>query len=129
MSKDRLFNIWSSMKHRCDDQENPAYHNYGGRGISYCEEWKLSDNFFKWALANGYKKTLTLERIRVDEGYCPENCTWIPMSQQSRNTRKTIRLEINGVSKPLIEWCEIKNVSYDKAYRLAKNNLANHLFI
>lgn len=117
LSKDRLFHIWSGMKHRCDDDSNPAYENYGGRGITYLEDWKVSDIFFEWAKNNGYAHDLTLERIDVNKGYYPENCTWIPFTHQARNTRKTVRVAIDGITKSLREWSEIYSFPYTVAYK------------
>lgn len=36
----RLYNIWSGMIRRCENSKEPAYANYGGRGISICAEWR-----------------------------------------------------------------------------------------
>lgn len=106
-TKERLYHIWSSMCQRCCNKNNQSYENYGGRGISVCEEWRYDyRNFRKWAVENGYQETLTIERNNVDGNYCPENCCWIPFSRQERNQRRTIRVTIDGVTQPLIDLAE-----------------------
>lgn len=106
-TKERLYHIWASMCQRCSNENSQSYENYGGRGISVCEEWR-SDyrNFRKWAVENGYQETLTIERNNVNGNYCPENCCWIPFSRQERNQRRTIRVTIDGITQPLIDFAE-----------------------
>lgn len=108
-----LYRIWRHMRWRCNDTSNQDYANYGGRGIKVCEEWN-SDflSFYEWANASGYRKGLELDRINNDKGYSPENCRWATRKEQVRNRRVTRLVEINGVIKPLAEWCEFFGYSY-----------------
>ena len=115
-SHTRLNHIWSGMKKRCDNKNCSNYRIYGGRGIKYCKEWGDYLNFREWALQNGYSDNLTLERIDVDGDYCPENCTWITLEEQAKNKRDTIRIEINGETKCLKDWCKIYGKNYSKVY-------------
>lgn len=100
------------MKQRCGDPNNKAYHNYGGRGIKVCDEWRVSYEAFRdWSLANGYdakapKGKCTIDRIDNDGDYCPENCRWVSAKEQSRNTRHNRFVEYNGQRKTLAEWAE-----------------------
>lgn len=79
------------MKQRCRNPKQPNFKNYGGRGIAVCEEWADSDAFVRWALANGYRRGLTIERVNNDGNYEPSNCTWVSRSEQLLNTRRTVR--------------------------------------
>lgn len=96
MTNHPLFPIWSGMMNRCNNPNNLAYKDYGGRGIKVCEDWHKVENFCKWGEENGYKKGLSIERIDVNKGYSPDNCKWIPRSEQAWNTRKTTFVEIDG---------------------------------
>lgn len=74
----RLYRIYSGMKLRCFNPNNDRWKNYGGRGITVCDEWLDKehgyDNFKQWALNNGYDKSLSLDRIDVNGNYTPDNC-------------------------------------------------------
>ena len=86
MSNTRLYGCYKNMLSRCYRKKDIHYNAYGGRGITVCDEWKNdSYAFIEWALNNGYSDDLTIERIDVNKGYRPENCTWIPMSEQYKN--------------------------------------------
>lgn len=118
----RLYHIYCGMKNRCQNCNDPKYPNYGGRGIKVCDEW-LNDfmAFYNWAIDNGYKDDLTIDRINVDGNYKPDNCRWATPKQQSNNKRNTIYINYNGESKTLSEWCEVLNLNYytvyDRLYR------------
>ena len=86
-----LYSLHTRMKTRCYYKSGDKYHYYGGRGITVCDEWHDYIPFKKWALSNGYGIGLTIERIDNDAGYNPNNCTFIPMSEQAYNKRLTKR--------------------------------------
>lgn len=80
----RLYSIYLSMKYRCYSATCRAYKNYGGRGIKVCGEWKNDFiNFYNWAINNGYKDDLTIDRIDNDGNYEPNNCRWITKSENT----------------------------------------------
>jgi len=82
----RLYRIWIGIKNRCYNPNEPMFKYYGGKGIKVCDEWKNNYLAFKaWALANGYRDDLTIDRINPDGNYCPENCRWLPLSENVRN--------------------------------------------
>ena len=112
MADSRIYYIWSSMKARCNNPNLKAYHNYGGRGITVCDEWKDNFEAFKeWALKNGYSDDLTIERKDVDGNYCPENCCWITLSEQGKNRRNSLRfIDIDGNEKLVSEVAEKNNI-------------------
>lgn len=105
-SRSRLYHTWKSIKARCNPKTTVerSQRDYAGRGIRVCEEWENSYEAFRdWALSNGYDDTLTIERIDVNRGYEPQNCTFIPFEQQPVNRRNTL-LTVNGVTKTKQEW-------------------------
>lgn len=95
-SSDRLYSVWRGMKDRCYNKRNKNYSAYGGRGIRICPEWLLSyQEFRNWALDNGYDEEAdrgehTIDRIDVNGDYEPNNCRWIDINMQQKNTRKYI---------------------------------------
>lgn len=84
----RLYRIWNDMRSRCDRPQNSNYKWYGGRGISYAPEWKTFSCFLKWALANGYRDGLEIDRIDTDGNYTPENCRFVTHQINCQNRRK-----------------------------------------
>ena len=120
LSYPRLHRIWSNMKFRCNNANDDRYEDYGGRGITVCQEWQESfEVFCKWALNNGYAENLTLDRIDVNGNYEPSNCRWITSFEQMSNMRKNVNLTYKGETKHLSEWCRILNVKHTTiAYRL-----------
>lgn len=106
-SRTRLYRTWLDMRKRCQNKNVKAYPNYGGRGIKVCDEWQDYETFARWALANGYNDSMTIERKDVDKDYCPENCTWVTLSEQGKNTRKNRYIEYDGNRLTLTEWSEL----------------------
>lgn len=100
----RLYYVWKSMLQRCEKQYNPSYDDYGGRGITVCEEWHDFTNFMQWAERTGYRENLTIDRIDVNEGYDPVNCRWVTMHEQARNKRNNINITYHGVTRCLSDW-------------------------
>jgi hypothetical protein len=100
----RLYVIWGSMRARCENPHNQHYDNYGGRGITVCEEWHDFVNFMQWAERTGYRENLTIDRIDVNEGYNPVNCRWVTMHEQNRNKRNNINITYHGVTRCLADW-------------------------
>ena len=101
----RLYNIWSGMRKRCNNENSDAYHNYGGRGIKVCKEWGESfEVFYKWAIEKGYRNDLSIDRIDVNKGYCPENCRWADRVTQANNTRFNLYIEFRGKIQSAEMW-------------------------
>lgn len=108
-----VYDIWRMMKKRCFDKNAKEYVNYGKRGITICPTWLEYKSFLTWALENGYKKGLSIERIDNNGNYCPENCKWISLAKQARNKRNNRLLTYNGETKCMAEWAEIVGIKQD----------------
>jgi hypothetical protein len=106
----RLYYIWNNMKQRCINSHNPQFADYGGRGITVCEDWLKYECFRDWALNNGYSENLTIDRINNNSGYCPENCRWATPREQANNTRKVRLITYNGETHSVCEWSRILNI-------------------
>jgi len=103
---------------RCYSENDHNYHNYGGRGISVCYEWKLSrEAFTRWAVENGHAMNLTLDRIDVNGNYEPSNCRWISVQDQLLNQRRNHVITFNGKSQPLIVWAKELGIGRDTLWR------------
>lgn len=120
--RQRLYGVWAGMMQRCFYEKHKEYHIYGGRGITVCNEWKDYAVFRDWAYANGYDenhdtKSCSLDRIDVNGNYCPDNCRWVDMKTQSRNTRRNFLVKYKGELRPASEVAEREGV---KAHTLIK---------
>lgn len=111
----KLYNVWKSMKQRCFDVNCKSFRDYGGRGIYVCNEWS-SDflSFYNWAMNNGYKPTLTIDRVDNDGIYCPENCRWVSNSVQQSNKRNNHLLTYNGKTMTMAQWSAETGIKYQK---------------
>lgn len=121
-SKTRLYNIWKMMRKRCRCKNRFDYKYYGGKGIKVCEEWDNTDfgydAFRFWALRNGYKDSLTIDRIDNNGDYCPENCRWVTMRMQQYNKPTT--------KSPIPDNIKLKTMTY-KGKTLTIKEWANKL--
>lgn len=115
LSKTRLHRIWIAMRTRCNNKNFLYYKNYGGRGVKVCKEWNKSFiTFYNWAMANGYRDGLTIDRINNEGNYEPKNCRFITKKEQDRNKRTNCIIVYKGEKHCIKEWSEILNISYNK---------------
>ena len=95
----RLHAVWKAMNRRCSSPSDKNYKQYGGRGITVCEQWRKDfQAFYDWAISNGYDEKApfqqcTIDRIDNDKGYSPDNCRWVDQKTQRNN--RSDKKEIN----------------------------------
>lgn len=107
LSDTYLYRVWGRIKTRCYNPNDKRFHRYGGRGITMCDEWLHNpESFIEWALANGFKEGLSIDRIDNDGSYSPENCRWITIKEQERNKTCNVRYQ----DKCVTEWAEIVGI-------------------
>ena len=99
----RLYGILDGMKKRCynmasDMEDHHTYKNH----IYICPEWIDPENgvknFCEWALANGYRDDLTIDRIDNNGPYSPDNCRWVPPYVQSNNMSTNVFYTHDGTT-------------------------------
>ena len=108
----RLYNIWKTMRQRCFNKNNVKYQNYGGRGISICEEWNDFLSFKEWAINNGYSEVLTIDRIDVNGNYEPSNCRWVTLEMQANNKSNNKIIVYNSMQMTMADFCRKYNLKY-----------------
>jgi hypothetical protein len=106
-----LYKRWQKIKGRCLRHSDRRYKDYGGRGITICNEW-IDDfmSFYNWALANGYQPHLEIDRIDNNDGYRPDNCRFVTTKDNANNTRRNIHVEYQGKSMTLKQACEAADI-------------------
>lgn len=124
-SRTRLYRTWKAMRRRCNDPNVRSYKDYGARGITVCDEWNDYLTFREWALQHGYNDTLSIERIDVNKGYCPENCCWIPMNEQSKNRRNTYISKLSEDDAKIVKTALANGVNRQTIwYRITKMHMS-----
>lgn len=113
----RLYKAWANMKTRCLNPNASGYTNYGGRGISVCNEWQEFVNFKNWALLAGYKDNLSIDRIDVNGNYEPSNCRWVSMKTQANNKTTSHFITFKNETKTLSQWADVLGVKADTLKR------------
>lgn len=88
LSQTPIYKVYRAMKNRCYAIKDQRYNSYGARGITVCDTWKKDFVcFYNWAIANGYKSGLTIDRKDNDGNYEPSNCRWITRTLNNQNKR------------------------------------------
>jgi hypothetical protein len=102
--------IWCGIKTRCFNENEPAYKNYGARGITMCDRWKDSFENFLEDMGERPSKKHSIDRIDNEKGYEPGNCKWATRAEQARNNRRNVWIEYNGKKMVLTDWAKEYNI-------------------
>ena len=106
------YKSWANMLQRCTNPNNPAFADYGGRGITCCVRWETFAYFY--ADMGDRPPGLTLERIDNERGYEPGNCRWATRAEQNRNRRGRRLLTHNGETLRISEWAQRLGIAEPK---------------
>ena len=117
-----LHTVWKNMIGRCMVPGHPNRKRYGDRGISVCEEWLEFAPFYEWAIDNGYRQGLTIDREDNDGNYCPENCRWVTPKVNANNRSNNVLVEFNGTTKTVQEWANHVGVTHQAMSDRLKSN-------
>jgi len=115
VSREPEYFAWYDMINRCTNPSINSYKDYGGRGITVCDEWFDVENFIR-DMGSRPSRSHSLDRIDNNSGYYPDNCRWATRKEQARNTRSNVLLTLNGKTLCLSEWSELIGVSRGTLY-------------
>lgn len=122
-SKTKLYMVWDDMLARCENTRHHAYKWYGAKGVSICDEWRVFSNFRNWAINNGYKIGLTIDRIDENGNYEPQNCRWATRQEQCDHLSSCVFVDFMGEGLNISQFCRKYNVSIAHFYKIARNNI------
>jgi hypothetical protein len=117
MCETHEYRAWSAMISRCTNTSNPSYKRYGGRGITVCEEWRLSFESFYKCMGDRPSNKHSLDRINNDGNYEPGNCRWATRTVQQRNRHDNRYLTVDGVTLHLLEWSKRTGIEPETIWR------------
>lgn len=125
----RIIRIWADMYTRCYNKNEKPYKNYGGRGITICDEWLGKGGcrrFYEWAMQNGYSDNLTIDRIDNNGNYEPNNCRWATYEEQVNNRRISVRVLYEGKEITPKELSKVTGININTIYsRLRRERASN----
>lgn len=118
----RLYRIWGGIIQRCcNDRERYEWAKYGGRGITVCDEWRKYEPFRDWAMTNGYRDDLSIDRIDPNGNYCPDNCRWATIYEQNNNKRTSKVIVFAGESGTVRQFADKYGLVYSCLYARLQN--------
>lgn len=106
-TKTKEYIAWRNMKSRCINEKDKHYADYGGRGITVCEEWLFSFDAFLADMGEAPSKFHSLERVLVNKSYSKDNCVWATVTEQARNKRNSHMVTAFGQTKNINEWADL----------------------
>lgn len=117
LSDTEEYQIWKAMKARCHNPNHKNYPDYGGRGIAVCRRWKDSFPSFLEDMGKRPSPSHSIDRIDPNGDYEPGNCRWATQIEQTRNTRRSKTLTIDGETKTVAEWSEETGIPAFRIYK------------
>ena len=124
LTKTTEYRIWRGIVQRCHNENHDHYTDYGGRGITMCEEWRNDFMVFLRDMGPRPSAKHTLDRKENNKGYCKDNCRWATMLEQQNNKRTNLYFEFDGEIRTLAEWCREFDVDYERMrYYLSKKEM------
>ena len=119
----KIYNVWNNIRQRCNNPNVKCYSRYGGRGIKVCNEWQNDFlTFYEWAIQNGYKEGLSIDRIDNNGNYEPCNCRWVDNKTQSNNRRSNHFITYNGETHTVAEWSRKTGIKSTTLFERIKHN-------
>ncbi len=109
LTNHELYHAWQSMIQRCYNKNNKAYKTYGAKGVTVCDEWKNNSTaFLEWALANGWRKGLQLDKDILGNGllYSPSTCQFVTAKINANNRTNNRHITYSGKTKTLSQWAQ-----------------------
>ena len=134
LSYEPLFNVLHCMHYRCENENHSQYKDYGGKGITVCDEWSMdnADAFISWALKNGWQPGLEIDRIDNNKGYSPDNCRFVSRKENCRNRSTNKYVVVNDEKLLLCEaiekYCVVDKATFELRYYTRKWPLEKALF-
>lgn len=105
LRRTRLYRIWSNIKTRCYNTNDPHYERWGAKGVGMCNEWRNDFKaFYDWSMSNGYSDELTIDRISNNGNYEPTNCRWVTLAENNRNKPHVRYITHNGKTQTIGQW-------------------------
>ena len=104
------YNSWCGLKKRCLNPSHPAYHRYGGRGITICKRWLTFENFY--ADMGDRPRGMTLDRKNNNKGYCKSNCRWATREEQANNRKNGRLITYKSRTQTIAQWAKELNINY-----------------
>lgn len=117
MSRTSEYYIWNGARKRCSLENDKAFKNYGGRGITMCDEWFNSFDAFIRDMGPRPSSRHCIERLDNQLGYFKENCVWATYRTEARNKRSNHNWTINGETRCIAEWAEKSGIRKDTLRR------------
>ena len=120
----RLYHIWYDILKRCEKADYVDYPEYGGRGITVCDEWHEYKVFREWAYTSGYdeQQKLTIDRINVNRGYSPANCRWASVAEQNGNKRTCVMITYHNKTQCMAAWARELGIAYNTLRELYRRH-------